>query len=525
MSALPVTVRLTHAFADRVRRCGDGCTGAGQSVDSWIMRRIVGASRGRKLCAEECHRCNLLKHLSKKCARDWSLRCSVAPVDTGVFESIEPIPEGSRMWTGARRQRGCQKFIVVFVVLGGSMGSAESANHVDSVASGGATFSDGGSRPPFTATIINGSLSSFPSVVSISAGRGSCSATLVSTRAIVTASHCVRANGSAVQIKLDSGRTVRAVCEKSPASLENPPGANGSMSFAAIRSDVAACKIDEEVTGVDTACVGQPLSPNREALLVGFGIANNGPQPIDDGRQRQGRVRIVARRGGLVQSAFVDIEGNEASALGPGDSGGFAGTRNDDGKLFISAINSAGNATGRDGRRITIRKRGSSVFTDLMSQLSQDFLADFSRRNGVSLCGVAAAAGEATPPVSPPAGNQPPPGSNTPPQPNPVTPPPAAIVSNGALVSRTVPGGFAESRLGLRPGDTLELVGSRNVRTASDAVGGLRSFLNGNGTDLRLRIRRADGSRREMTLRFPPANSAQARAARARFQLGVLLRA
>lgn len=381
-----------------------------------------------------------------------------------------------------------------------------------------------GSRPILRATVINGTLSAFPAVVRLFNGGGACSATLVSPQALVTAAHCINRNGGAVRIRLDGGRTVRATCEKSPGSLDNPPGADGSMSAAAVRADVAACKLDEEVPDITPACVGRPLSTGSEALLVGFGVSNNGSDGISDGRQRQGRFRVLSRVSGLLR-AFGDLVGgsNTESALGPGDSGGFAGSKAEDGRLFIAGINSAGSATVRDPRtgRIRVRNRGSSLFADLMSPTSQTFLSDFARRNGVQLCGVNAQAG------SPPS-----PGPGTPPRPNPPAgspprpndPPASPAPGSGALIAGFSPRSFGQSRLGLRPGDRLEVVGDRNVRSASDAVQGLRDFLFGNASDLRLRIRRADGSTRDVTLRFPPIGSAVARQQRQRFRLGVLLR-
>lgn len=275
-------------------------------------------------------------------------------------------------------------------------------------------------EPPPAAKVYNGTFSRYLAIPRISSGSSSCSSTLVSKNALLTAAHCFAGAAAKLTMQLLDGTARTLTCTKSPGALRNPPSADGTMSTEAVRNDLAACVLDRPVDGVDTACIGTPPEGTRRATFVGYGRAHKDGSAFYDGRQREGSARILERRNGIVITHTPDLKHGPDAALGAGDSGGFTGTKDRDGKLWIQAVNSASSSEIRHPNgAVDLRDDSTNYSTDLAGPASQLFLKQWSRDQGVALCGL-----DGSTPVPPGPSPIPPAPPTRTPTPKPPTPTP-----------------------------------------------------------------------------------------------------
>ncbi len=345
-------------------------------------------------------------------------------------------------------------------------------------------------------TVYNGSLSQVEQVARISGSGGSCSATLVSKNVLVTAAHCVRGRTETLSARFVGERPIRIRCTKSEGAIQNPPSSSGGMSNAAVRNDLAACVIEGNPKTTPPACVGKPLSVGEKAKLIGFGMSNSGTSTFSDGQQRTGEAPVVSRSGGIVTTYSRGLHQNGDSALGAGDSGGFSGRQDRSGQLWISAVNSASSAENRSNG-YSLNRDANGSYADLMSELSQKFLKQWAREEGVKICGVNTNLSElgGTPEPTPP--------NNPNPNPTPPTSPDRENFKVGiqlkdspasAGVESVVPQSVADRDLKLKPGDRIIGFNGNTVggnRPLRDAI---RRFLGGSDTKARFQVARANGS-------------------------------
>jgi hypothetical protein len=202
---------------------------------------------------------------------------------------------------------------------------------------------------------------------------GSCTASMIGDRVLLTAAHCV-ANGAAVTLRR-AGVNYRAMCEHAPQY-----GAGGPQAATA---DYALCAVDRSVPGVPAERVNTDagaLQVGGEVLLTGFGCTTNQGTGGNDGVYRIGEARIVA----LPSGANNDITVRGAAGLCFGDSGGPAFLIGPGNRRAQISVNSRVENTSATGVELGPR----SYLSSLTSRQGAAFLADWSRRNALRICGL-----------------------------------------------------------------------------------------------------------------------------------------
>jgi hypothetical protein len=206
------------------------------------------------------------------------------------------------------------------------------------------------------------------------AAGGSCTSTIVGDRVLLTAAHCVPNGG---QISLTkAGQTYRGTCEHAPEY--------GKIGDYARTADYALCAIDRPIPGVAAERINvrpQDLTIGRQVLLTGFGCTTNAGTGGNDGVYRIGEANIQSLPSG---------DNNDIVVQGPagvcfGDSGGPAFLiRAGQPRVQIS-VNSRVEVR-QDEPNLDLGPH--SFLSSLTSKAGADFLAKWSARTGLRLCGL-----------------------------------------------------------------------------------------------------------------------------------------
>jgi hypothetical protein len=202
---------------------------------------------------------------------------------------------------------------------------------------------------------------------------GSCTASIVGDRVLLTAAHCV-ANGATVTLRR-GGTPYRAVCEHAPEYV------GGGRDAAT--ADYALCAIEKSVPGVPAERVNAnaaSLTLGTQVLLTGFGCTTDQGTGGNDGVYRIGEATIVS----LPSGNNNDITASGGAALCFGDSSGPAFINGSgSGRLQISVNSRVEN---RDPTGVNLGLR--SFLSSLTTPQSVKFLKDWSSRNKLMICGV-----------------------------------------------------------------------------------------------------------------------------------------
>ncbi len=207
----------------------------------------------------------------------------------------------------------------------------------------------------------------FPGVVRIIGplGRGLCTGTVVSPRAVLTAAHCIK-NQGAYRIITDWGSYL---------SQETVSFGNGSVNDS---HDIALLIFNERIAK-DNQII--PIRPgadvNDSVTLVGFGC-NDLDSQAGTNIKRRGRNRIFKRSEYLELATPLKEKDNTRSLLGPenltgtcfGDSGGPLLRQEHKGTSVAGVVHG-----GRWNREVTV-----SLFSDLGNADNFSFLQDIEKR-------------------------------------------------------------------------------------------------------------------------------------------------
>lgn len=202
---------------------------------------------------------------------------------------------------------------------------------------------------------------------------GSCTASIVGDRVLLTAAHCV-ANGAAVTLR-KAGVTYRAMCEHAPGY--------GSGGRYAATADYALCAVDRTIPGVPAEKVNTnagALAVSREVLLTGFGCTTDQGTGGDDGVYRIGEAKVTSLPSG--ENNDITVAGRAGLCFG--DSGGPAFLVGPGAARVQISVNSR-----VENRSPTGTDLGPSSFlSSLTSRAGATFLRDWSKRNGLRICGL-----------------------------------------------------------------------------------------------------------------------------------------
>ncbi len=232
----------------------------------------------------------------------------------------------------------------------------------------GVLFSITGTAQDLGVRLINGKPvepGTFDEVVQIKALDSICTATIVGSRAIITAGHCAP-NGATAEFKV-KGNTYRAKIYR-------------SALFASQDHDISLGITDQDIVGVKPASVGGTAKTGLGITLLGYGCTDVGGKGKIDGILRYGETVVTS----FSNFDMVSQKPNGA-ALCFGDSGGPAFVFNRAEHLLLG-VNSKGN----------IEDTNYNTRTDLAESLN--FLKTTASSNQIEICGINKNCGTPTPP-------------------------------------------------------------------------------------------------------------------------------
>lgn len=200
----------------------------------------------------------------------------------------------------------------------------------------------------------------FPASVYASMGASRCTATLVNTRVLLMAAHCVSNNGSAKFSIRD--RKFEAICTHHPMYRSN------------YTADFALCRVLEPVEYVtfETMDLTPSVAVNEKLLLTGYGCTQAGGGGGNDGIYRAGYAPVL--KVPSATSTNFDMVTKGTSALCYGDSGGPVFKIQTTGRRVLVGINSRG-----DIRTI-------SYLPALYK--AKDFFENWAKTNNQKICGL-----------------------------------------------------------------------------------------------------------------------------------------
>ena len=203
---------------------------------------------------------------------------------------------------------GIMKKLVVVCALVGSPAFAGSTHGV--VLGQQAEVLRLGQNTDLNAELIGGGVvtpEEYPGVFYTRQGNSRCTGTVIGSRVVASAAHCM-SNGGSLELT-HAGKTYRGKCTHAPEYRNNST------------ADWALCLLSEEIPdaiaesiNIDTA----RLKIGGEIVLMGYGCVQNGGGGGNDGKLRTGRAPISR----LPSGTNYDIVTKGKSALCYGDSGG-----------------------------------------------------------------------------------------------------------------------------------------------------------------------------------------------------------
>lgn len=212
-------------------------------------------------------------------------------------------------------------------------------------------------------TLIGGApaeIEDWPASVYARAGGSSCSSTIVGERVLLSAAHCM-SNGGEVSFTSGANK-YSGVCTHHPSYRKNQT------------ADIALCLIDRPVTGVTFERMSQNMQVRvgDTLRLTGYGCVRPGGGGGNDGIFRIGEAEVTS----IPTTSNFDIVTRGGAAICFGDSGGAAYVEHQDGKREIVGINSRGNI------------KNTSYLPAVASPVMQEFILDWSSKQGVHICGL-----------------------------------------------------------------------------------------------------------------------------------------
>lgn len=219
-------------------------------------------------------------------------------------------------------------------------------------------------EPAISAQLIGGTPATpgeWPGVFYTSQGNSRCTGTVIGSRVVASAAHCM-SNGGRLTLTY-KGETFSGVCEHATQYRSNST------------ADWALCLLDRalpdpiaESVNVDAARV----ATGKELVLMGYGCVQNGGGGGNDGTLRIGKAPVTSMPSGT----NYDIVTRGRSALCFGDSGGPSFVVDAEGKRWQTGINSRGNIS------------DTSYLSSLHVGVAKAFYEGWAQRKAVTICGI-----------------------------------------------------------------------------------------------------------------------------------------
>ena len=199
----------------------------------------------------------------------------------------------------------------------------------------------------------------YPSTVRIFSGGGSCTATLIGPKVLLTAAHCVDDGGS---VRFDyKGSSVNSkACKHHDGYSDNTT------------KDFALCEVPALTGKWETINTNHKLvSKGDKVTLTGYGCTEPGGEGGNDGILREGGATVT---GVPSRNSFDIVTRASAGALCYGDSGGPAFVENGTSRVLIG-VNSRGNIK-------------DTSYLSAVHMADQGFMKKWADERGLKICGI-----------------------------------------------------------------------------------------------------------------------------------------